>query len=129
MFLLLLLLIAAIVSVGVGQVLDIEINEGQVSFFEYDLPEEGMTISVHRQEGGMTLFASDKIRNPNSAFFDYRIVNEGEIYIPSSSLIQKRELTENPLNVTLYVSVQGTGKTNIFQLFTAEGDTTNGKFS
>ena len=120
---------AATVPVDIGQILTIGLTEGQQSFFEFDIPKEGVTISLRRQEGRMTLFASDKIQNPNSAFYDYRIDNEGEIYIDSLSLFlnkyQKRQSSEALLNLTLYVSVEGTGtdEINNFQLWTSKGDT------
>ena len=115
----------------VGQILNIRLTEGQVSFFEFELPEEGMTISLHRQEGRMTLYASDKLRNPNPAFYDYHIMNEGEIYVdinPSKPITKREQPDEILLNVTLYMSVKGTGETNNFKIYTYKGDTTSGKY-
>lgn len=115
----------------IAQLLNIEIGESQVSFFEFELPNEGMTISLRRQTGRMMLYASSKVQNPSSAFYEYRIQNEGEVYIDPYRLFfnkfQKRETTGIVLNTTLYVSVEGGDTSNKFQIRTSLGNTINCK--
>lgn len=114
---------------------------GEVSYFEYQVPEEGITISLRRQEGSASLFASNKLQNPNAAFYDYRIDGNGEVFVDLEELLgggdgsssqeeeedkRKRREVEVRLigNTTLYVSVEGIGDTlNVFQIETSFGNT------
>ncbi len=114
--------------VTIEQILNIQIDQGNVAFFEVNLPDEGLTISLVKQEGNADLYATDKIRNPNSAFYDFRIKEEGEIYVNEevlNGLFQKREVVVNfnITNTTLFVSIEGTGENNVYQIRTTYGNT------
>ncbi len=120
--------IIAIVAIEITQIINIEVAQGNVAFFELELPEEGLTISLVKQEGNADLYASDKIRNPNSAFYDFRIEEEGEIYVNEevlNDLLQKREVVVNfnITNTTLFVSIEGIGENNVYQIRTTFGNT------
>lgn len=130
----LLFVFTASVPVPVDQVISLMLEEGDVSFFEFQLPVEGMTVSLLRQEGSASLFASDKVRIPNSAFYDYRIDGDGEVFVDLEELLgedggagQRRKRSEDIeivfSNTTLFVSVEGTGEINTFQIRTSVGNT------
>lgn len=130
----LLFVFAASVPVPVDQIISLTLEEGDVSFFEFQLPVEGMTVSLLRQEGSASLFASDKVRIPNSAFYDYRIDGDGEVFVDLEELLggdggagQRRKRSEDIeivfSNTTLFVSVEGTGEINMFQIRTSVGNT------
>jgi hypothetical protein len=96
------------------------------------IPEEGITVSLLRQEGSAVLYASGRVRNPNSAFYDFRIDSEGEVYVDPQELFGDRGRrdsedessdSEGGLNM-LYVSVEGMGsEINSFQITTSTGNT------
>ena len=74
----------------------------------------------------MVLYASNKIRNPNAAFYDYRLQTDSsaDVYInasafsPSGSSKRQAEFT----NTTVFVTLEGLGDTNTFELDTTFGD-------
>lgn len=87
-----------------------------------------MTVTLLKQEGSTTLYASGKLQNPNSALYDYRIDEEGEVFVDLGELIggrEKREVIAGTVNGTvLYISVKGVGdEVNSFQIQTASGNT------
>lgn len=107
---------------------------GEVSFFEYQVPEEGITLTLRRQQGSATLYASNKLQNPNSALYDYRIDGEGQVYVDPEELLsvavsnrRKRESVTLLGNVTtLYVSVEGIEDViNSFEIEASLGNTGN----
>ena len=112
-----------------------------MSYLEYTVPEGGMTLTLLRQEGTVSLFASNKIQNPNSAFYDYHINGEGQVFVDLEDLPGERErrqagndaeggviigdsvitLREGDL---LFVSLEGIGAaTNTFQIEASLGNT------
>lgn len=123
---------AAAVLIPIDQTVNIRLDLGETSFFEYQIPEEGMTVTMLRQEGTASLFASSRVRNPNSAFYEYRIDNEGEVYIDLQELFGDREERDSDREDSddgsarniLHVSVEGTGmEINSFQIRTSAGNT------
>ena len=108
-----------------------------MSHFQYLVPEEGITFTLIRQEGSASLFASNKIQNPNTALYDYRIDGAGEVFVDVEELLGDRERRDvesvdgdggDTVSLSggelLFVSVQGTGKTtNSFQIQTSLGNT------
>ena len=97
-----------------------------MSYFEFQLPVDGLTISLMRQQGSVSLFASDKLRNPNSAFYDYRIDDEGEVFVDYELLAkrQRRDVSEVTIsNSTLFVSVEGIANISNFQIVASLGNT------
>ena len=114
--------------VDIEQTISDILDGGEVSFFEYLLPVEGMTIALEVEEGGSTaLYASSQLMNPSSAFYDYMIETDSfaDVYIDPSAFgtsgVVKRETT------TIYVSIEGLGERNSFSLETTVGDTTRCK--
>lgn len=126
---------AAAVPVEITRTINIELDLGETSFFEYQVPEEGMTVTLLRQQGSASLFASNKVQNPNSAFYDYRIDGEGEVFVDLQELLgdrEKRDLESDDddddgakrISSVLFVSVEGIGNTtNSFQIRTSTGNT------
>ena len=119
----------------IAQAISVEVDQGDMSFFEFEIPEEGMTLSLERQENFATLYASTSVRNPNSALYDYRIDGEGEIFVePGSLRSQDRQRRQSELGSgsagamgsigQLFVSVEGIENgTNSFQINTSVGNT------
>lgn len=119
--------------IDIEQTLFATLDEGQVSFLEYQLPTLGMTLALEVQEGSVVLYASNKISNPNAAFYDYRLETSrsADVYINASVLEgerprDKRQLPPAELaNITVFVTLEGLGDTNTFELDTTIGDTTD----
>ena len=103
------------------------LDGGEVSFFEYLLPAQGMTIVLEVEEGGSAaLYASSQLMNPNSAFYDYMIETDSsaDIYLDPSAFDNSWVVKRQAANLTVYVSIEGVGQTNPFSLTTTFGDTT-----
>ena len=66
---------------------------------------------------------SRSVRNPNSAFYDYKIVDEGELFVESLHDRQKRQIEEGSNNTLLFVSVEGHENGTHFHLNTSVGNT------
>ena len=97
---------------------------GEVSFFEYQVPEEGLTLTLRRLEGTANLYASNKLRNPNSAFHDYRIYGEGQAFVDLGELLSGEGGVVLLGNTTLYVSAEGIGDLiNSFEIEATLGNT------
>lgn len=79
--------------------------------------------------GLIVLFASNKIRNPNEAFYDWRLETRSrtDIYISLEGIspIGKRQVLQS-VNTTIFVSIEGQSLINNFTLNTTYGDTTIG---
>lgn len=118
--------------------IDLEIEgtllQGVTSFFQFQLPSSGMTLRLASQSGRSVMYASSKIRNPNSAFHDFRYdsgADAGGLFIDPGMLLddaRKRRNTNgmivrNFTDTTLYVTVQGLDNRNMFTLVTTFGNT------
>lgn len=123
---------AAAVPVAIAETINIRLDFKETAFFEYEIPEEGMTVILLRQEGTASLFASNRVRNPNSAFYDYRIDGEGEVYVDLQELLRDRERRDSESDDSrdgsdsnmLFVAVEGIEmETNSFQIRTSAGNT------
>ena len=76
------------------------------------------------------MYASDKIRNPNSAYYDFRYdsqVDVGGFFVSPDMLRDRnprrtRRITESFSNTTLFVSIEGVQESNAFTLSTSFGD-------
>ena len=79
--------------------------------------------------GLIVLFASNRIRNPNEAFYDWRLDtrSSADIYISLEGIssIGKRQVLQS-VNTTIFVSIEGQSVTNNFTLNATYGDTTIG---
>ena len=87
------------------------------------------TLRLEVEIGLIVLFASNKIRNPNEAFYDWRLEtrSSADIYISLEGIssIGKRQVVQSA-NTTIFVSIEGQSVTNNFTLNTTYGDTTIG---
>ena len=113
-----------------GQVISSQLGQGQVSFFQFSLPKEGMTFKIDITSGSVVIYGSNKIHNPNEAFHDFQLSSSRrEIFIytayfqHSSSPISSRQ-APNITNITVFVSIEGQNAVNTFTLNTTIGDTT-----
>ena len=122
--------------IDIEQTVFTTLDGGQVSFLEYQLPTLGMTLALQVQEGSVVLYASNKIRNPNAAFHDYRLETSlsADVYINASVFEEgrprvvmgsgnKRQVAPAEFtNITVFVTLEGLGDTNTFELDTTVGD-------
>ena len=111
------------------------LDGGELSFFQFQLPAEGMTIQLQVQQGRTVLYASNRIRNPSAALYDVRLETDStaDVYLDPSDFetpdeqglqsLQKRQITDMFTNITLYVTIEGIQSTNFFTLETTFGDT------
>ena len=111
---------------------------GTVSYFQYELPNEGMTLRLNVAAGRVVLYASARIRNPNSALYDVRLETETteDVFVSREDLVmgddggmggvgrrRNAEGEEGGSTVTLvFVTVEGLGKNNSYTLETTFGD-------
>ena len=105
------------------------LERNQAAFFQYTLPEEGLTLRLEVEIGLIVLYASNKIRSPNEAFYDWRLETRSstDIYISLEGIspIGKRQVLQS-VNTTIFVSIEGQSLINNFTLNTTYGDTTIG---
>ena len=115
--------------------------EGQISYFQYQLPEEGMTLELTVTKGRAILYASTKISNPNSAFHDFSFETDSsvDVFLSPEDLVKsdnnidiginKRDVEEeeqrkrNFTDIKVFVSIEGLDKNNSYVLDTTFGDT------
>ena len=107
------------------------LDSREVSFFAYMLPSQGMTIRLEVLQGTLVLYASEKIRNPSGALYDYRLETStsADVYIdPDQRILEgepllKRQFMSASIG-TIYVTIEGLGSDqNSFQLDTTFGNT------
>ena len=105
----------------IGQEFDGTLEIGEVSYFVYNLPEEGMTLRVEILDGFVVIYISTKVRNPNEALYDFKLVTSTttDVFIPPPK-------TDSPANDTtkVYISIEGHSTLNRFVLNTTYNDTT-----
>ena len=119
--------------VEIGQTIESLLDEGELSFFQFSLPAQGMTFQLQVQKGRVVMYASNKIRNPSAALYDVRLETHSiasaylspsdfEFDAPDSSS-RKRQATAN---TTIFVSVEGLDNINSFVLDTTFGMLSSG---
>ena len=106
---------------------------GEVSFFQYQLPTQGMTVHLDVQEGSVVLYASSTIQNPNEALYDYRLETDSsaDVFLdpvtlegrPQVVANKRRQVGDSFTNTTVYISIEGEEDINSFVLETTFGDT------
>lgn len=107
------------------------LQQNQVAFFQFTLPEEGLTLRLEVQTGLVVLYASNKIQNPNEAFYDWRLETRtsADVYISPDDLEESSSLTKRQvlqsLNTTIFISIEGQSGINNFTLNTTYGDTSS----
>ena len=113
------------------EIVNNSLEANQSSFFQLDLPQEGITISIDVMEGHVVLYASNKIQNPNEAFYDFKLEVDstiGDLYMSSSDFLdpltglKKRQTTAS--SITVYFTIQGKKAINDFSMNTTMGDVT-----
>ena len=106
----------------VGQPFISTLEQNQTAFFQYTLPEEGLTLRLEVETGLIVCFASNRIENPNEALYDFRVETSriSDVYI---SLDNSQENSS-----TIYISCEGRSGINNFTLNTTSGDTTTGTY-
>lgn len=119
--------------VEIGQTIESLLDEGELSFFQFQLPMVGMTVQLQVQQGRVVMYASSKIRNPSAALYDVRLETDStaSVYLDPSDFednapnpsSRKRQATVMFTNTTIFVSVEGLDNTNNFMLDTTFGDT------
>ena len=119
--------------VEIGQTIESLLDEGELSFFRFSLPMDGMTIQLQVQQGRVVMYASSRIRNPSAALFDVRLETDStaSVYLDPSDFeddaptpsSRKRQASVMFTNTTIFVSVEGLENTNNFMLDTTFGDT------
>ena len=118
---------------NVGQIVTNTLQPDQVSFLQFTLPTVGMTLHLNVSIGFVVIFGSNKIENPNAAFYDFMMSNnQPEVFVTretfghsgSPMVTNTNGTTTNPLtNITVYISIHGQG-VSTFALNTTTGDTT-----
>ena len=105
---------------------------GEVAYFVYDLPQEGLTLTVVVMEGYVMIYISTQVSNPDEALHDFKLVTNTtvSVYIPPRSLSSERKrrqlVADSPVNdtVKVYVSIEGHSPVNRFVFNTTYNDTT-----
>lgn len=127
--------------VRVEQQIQVTAQMAKVTYFQYQLPEEGMTVRLRVESGQAVLYASHRIRNPSSAFYDFRLQTgstadvfvdpvelEGGVGATRAEVAGRRKRRQEEgsrgfTNTTLYVSVEGLQDDSRLVLETTFGDT------
>ena len=100
------------------------LEQNQVAFFQFNLPEEGLTLRLEVRIGLVVLFASNKIQNPNEAFYDWKLEtsSSADVYISLEGITKQQVLQS--MNATIFISIKGQSGVNNFTLNSTSGDTT-----
>ena len=119
--------------VEIGETIESLLDEGELSFFQFSLPAQGMTFQLQVQQGRVVMYASSQIRNPSAALYDVRLETDStaSVYLDPSDFednapdpsSRKRQATAMFTNTTIFVSVEGLNTINNFMLDTTFGDT------
>ena len=123
--------IASVIAV-VGQDFDVTLDDGEIAYFVYDLPEEGLTVKVEVIQGYVVIYVSTKVSNPNEALNDFKLVTTTtvSVFIPPKSSRNERKrrqlATDSLANDTakVYISIEGRSLFNRLVLNTTYDDTT-----
>ena len=128
------LLVTAPAISDVGQNITNTLQPDQVSFLQFTLPTAGMTFHLDVSRGSVVVYGSNKIENPNAAFYDFMMSNnQPEVFVTketfdrsSSPMVTNTNgTTTNLTNILVYISIRGQG-VSTFALNTTTGDTTTG---
>ena len=96
------------------------LDQNQAAFFQYTLPDEGLTLTFEVETGLIVCFASNRIQNPNEALHDFRV--------ETSSFADVFISQEANSSTTIFISCEGQNGINSFTLNTTCGDTTTGMY-
>ena len=121
---------------------DIQVStqlRGTVSYFQYELPEEGMTLRLNVEKGRVVLYASSKIPNPNSAFYDFSLETDSseDVYLSPEDFLaggggerlgrSQAETDEDKSRTMIFITIEGLEEDNSYVLETTFGDTSTGE--
>ena len=109
----------------IGQAITNTLQQNEVTFIQVTLPDGGMTLSIDVTVGVVVTYGSNKIQNPNEAFYDFKLANSRPEIFVTTDTFGSIEIA-NFTNITVYISIQGQSATNQFTLNTTIGDTTTG---
>ncbi|XP_078573554.1 uncharacterized protein LOC144860264 [Branchiostoma floridae x Branchiostoma japonicum] len=123
-------------EVAVGQTVQGDLPQGTLQFLSFRVKiRRGMTFKLKMRVGSVNFFLSIRIRNPNSALYDFRLRTRPnkmrlDIFIPPSRLREllgreRRQAVSDGEDeeVELFAAIEGVDGTNQFDLETDEGDT------
>ena len=105
------IIIAPAIS-DVGQAITSTLEQNEASYIQLDLPEDGMTFRLDVSQGSVVMYGSNKIQNPNEAFYDFKLSNnQPELFVTGktffSSITKRQVLTNNTDDITIYISIEG----------------------
>ena len=102
-------------------------QQNEVLRLQIALPDEGMTLKLNVTKGSVVFLGSDKIENPNEAFYNFRLSNDQpELYISRNTLTSVQNMKRRGIgkHIILYFLAQGERIINQFILDAFLGDTT-----
>ena len=122
------IIIAPAIS-AIGQAITSTLEQNEASYIQLGLPVDGMTFRLDVSQGSVVMYGSNKIQNPNEAFYDFKLSNnQPEIFVTDktffSSITKRQILTNNTDDITIYITIEGQSESNNFTLNTTIGDTT-----
>ena len=85
----------------IGQPFISTLEQNQTAYFQYTLPEEGLTLRLEVETGLIVCFASNRIENPNEALYDFRVEtnSSADVYISLDDLQGNSSI--------IYISIEG----------------------
>ena len=99
------------------------VENGEIKYFTYPFPDEGLTIKLDVDEGSAVLYASDIIQTPNEALYDWKIETDGY----SDVFLDPTELGRPVAGDSVFVSIEGLQASNSFAIDTTFGDTSTNR--
>ena len=106
-------------SIQINETIETNISGGEQTFIKipYD-PNEGVTIKVNVTNGTVVVYASDQIKTPNEAFYDWMIETDGysDVFLDPNDV-------NRTVEDTVYVAIEGEDTDNDFSFTPENGDT------
>ena len=101
-----------------GTAITSSIGYGNINYYQYYFPTNGITFTLNVGIGTINCYASDRFQNPNEERYDWKIVVSGyaDFFIDPN-------LLDRTLGSDIYVSLQGVESSNTFMLGSTTGDT------
>lgn len=104
---------------------------GKENYYEFDVPEEGLTLKIDVIEGFVVVYVSTSISNPNAAYYDYKLVTNTtiDIFITNEKRKRRQTGTDPPTDpptdkaLKVYLTIEGISPLNHFVLDTTFNDT------
>jgi hypothetical protein len=96
--------------------------QGELRYYSFQVPEEGITISTESQEGRIAGYYSFTEETPNSAVNDGVLSYLGTLILPPGALMQMSGPLADEDGPTVFVSVQGLDAFNSYIIEAITGD-------